>query len=126
MIKTKLGKNPTLEAAAAAYNKQIQTIGADSTLTMGAQTLSGLGVEPKFQGAAFNKENLNKPSAPFAGTSAVYVLKTLSVSPKATLSAEMMAQQAANRLISIRSQLSNWYEGLKNQVEVKDNRSNIF
>ncbi len=126
MIKTKLGKNPTLEAAAAAYNKQIQTIGADSTLTMGAQTLSGLGVEPKFQGAAFNKENLNKPSAPFAGTSAVYVIKTLSVSPKATLTAEMMAQQAANRLISIRSQLSNWYEGLKNQVEVKDNRSNIF
>lgn len=126
IIKTKLGKNPTLEAAAAAYNKQVQTVGADSSLTLAAQIVNGLGVEPKFQGAAFNKENLNKASVPFAGTSGVYVLKTLSVSPKATFTAEMMAQQAANRLLSIRSQLGNWFEGLKSQVEVKDNRSNIF
>ncbi len=126
MIKNKLGKNPTLEAAAAAYNKQVLMVGADSTLTMAAQIVNGLGVEPKLQGAAFNKENLNKVSAPFAGTSGVYVIKTLSVSPKTTVTPEMMAQQASNRLINIRSQLSNWYEGLKNQVEVKDNRSNIF
>lgn len=126
IIKTKLGKNPTLEAAAAAYNKQVQTVGADSSLTLAAQIVNGLGVEPKFQGAAFNKENLNKASVPFAGTSGVYVLKTLSISPKATFTAEMMAQQAANSLLSIRSQLGNWFEGLKSQVEVKDNRSNIF
>lgn len=126
MIKSKLGKNPTLEAAAAAYNKQVLMVGADSTLTMAAQIVAGLGVEPKLQGAAFNKENLNKVSAPFAGTSGVYVIKTLSVAPKNTVTPEMMAQQASNRLISIRSQLSNWYEGLKSKVEVKDNRSNIF
>ncbi len=126
LIKAKLGANPTLESAAAAYNKQIQTAGADSTLTYNAQMVNGIGIEPKLLGAAFNKAYQAKPTPPFAGTSAVYVVKVNSIKTKPTDAPEMMAQQAASRLGALRSQTNNWFEGLKKQATIKDNRSKMF
>ena len=126
MIKTKLGATPTLESAAAAYNKQVLQAGADSSLTYSSQIINGVGVEPKMIGASFNKAYQAKPSPAFAGTSAVYVLKVNSLGTKAAVAPEMAMQQVSSRLTAIRSQTNNWYEGLRKQSEIKDNRSKVF
>ena len=126
MIKAKLTATPTLESAAAAYKKQVQQAGADSTLTFNAQIINGIGMEPKLLGAAFNPSYKAKPSPPIAGNNGVYVIKVNSLNAKPAETPEMLAQQASSRLSSIRSQSGNWYEGLKNQATIKDNRSSIF
>ncbi|MEP6713096.1 MAG: peptidylprolyl isomerase [Ferruginibacter sp.] len=126
IIKTKLGANPTLEAAAAAYNKQIMQAGADSSVTMATQIINGVGVEPKFVGASFNKDNQSKPSAPFAGNSGVYVLKVNSIQNKPAEALEVATQKMAARLTALRSEANNWYEGLKKQADIKDTRSKLF
>jgi len=126
IIKTKLGAAPTLEAAAAAYNKQIQQAGADSSITFSSQIINGVGIEPKMLGAAFNKAFQAKPTPPFAGTSAVYVMKVNSIKTKPADAPEMAAMQANNRLGAIRSQTNNWFEGLRKQATIKDNRSKMF
>jgi len=126
IIKTKLGANPTLEAAAAAYKKQVQTAGADSTLTYNTQVINGIGMEPKLLGAAFNKAFQAKPTPAFAGTNAVYVVKVNSIKTKPADAPEMLAQQAAGKISALRSQTNNWYEGLRKQATIKDNRSKMF
>jgi len=126
IIKTKLGAAPTLEAAAAAYNKQIQQAGADSSITFSSQIINGVGIEPKMLGAAFNKAFQAKPTPPFSGTSAVYVMKVNSIKTKPADAPEMASMQANNRLGAIRSQTNNWFEGLRKQATIKDNRSKMF
>jgi peptidyl-prolyl cis-trans isomerase D len=126
MIKTKLGATPTLESAAAAYNKQVMQAGADSSLTFSSQIINGVGVEPKMIGASFNKAFQAKPSPAFAGTSAVYVMKVNSLGTKPADAPEMAMQQVSSRLSALRSQTNNWYEGLRKQATIKDNRSKVF
>ena len=126
LIKEKLGKNATLESAAAAYKKQVQTAGADSTITFSSQMINSIGVEPKLIGAAFNKAFQGKPSPAFAGTSAVYVIKVNSIKAKTVDAPELLAQQATSRISAMRSQTNNWYEGLRKQATIKDSRSKIF
>ena len=43
VIKKNLGANPTLEAAAAKYSLQVMQAGADSSLTMAANIINGIG-----------------------------------------------------------------------------------
>jgi peptidyl-prolyl cis-trans isomerase D len=126
IIKKKLGSSPTLETAAAAYNKQVMQAGADSSITFSSQIINGLGVEAKLIGASFNKENLTKPTAPISGTNGVYVLKVNSIQSKPADTPDVLAQQASNRLSAIRSQTNNWYEGLKKQATIEDSRSKLF
>ena len=126
IIKTKLGANPTLEAAAAAYNKQVMQAGADSSITMAGQMINGLGVEPKIIGASFNKENQSKATVPFAGNSAVYIVKVNSTANKPADTPEIAAQKTAARITALRSQTNNWYEGLKKEADIKDTRSKVF
>ena len=126
LIKTKLGATPTLESAAAAYSKQVLQAGSDSSLTFSAQIINGVGVEPKMIGAAFNKAYQAKPSPPFAGTSAVYVLKVNSLNAKPEVAPELAIQQLSSRLSAIRTQTNNWYEGLRKQATIKDSRSKVF
>ncbi len=126
IIKAKLGANPALDNAAAAYKKQVLQAGADSSITLASQMINGIGVEAKLIGASFNKANQANPSAPFAGSSAVYVVKVNSIKTKPADSPEMLAQQAATRLSAIRSQGNNWYEGLRKQATIKDSRSKMF
>ena len=126
IIKGKLGANPTLQSAAAAYNKQIQTAGTDSTLTYNAQMVNNIGIEPKLLGAAFNKAFQAKPTPAFAGTSAVYIVKVNNIKTKPADAPEMHAQQASGRISALRSQTNNWYEGLRKQATIKDNRSKMF
>lgn len=126
IIIAKLGANPTLEKAAQAYNKTVMTAGADSTITMAAQIINGLGVEYKVIGAAFNKANLAKPSAPIPGTSGVYVIQTQSVGQKLDPTAEAQVQAQAGALNKIRQQSGNWFESLRKNADIQDKRSKVF
>jgi peptidyl-prolyl cis-trans isomerase D len=51
-----------------------------------------MGAEPKVIGAAFNKENQTKVSAPIIGNSGVYLLKVNSIASKNSDNAEMPGQ----------------------------------
>jgi peptidyl-prolyl cis-trans isomerase D len=124
MIIAKIGN--TMETAAAAYSKQVQVAGADSSITLSGKIINGIGSEPKVIGAAFNKENLTKASTPIIGTSGVYVIKTTAVTPKADQTAEQIAAQTAARQSGLRQQGSNWFEALRKQADIKDNRSKFY
>jgi peptidyl-prolyl cis-trans isomerase D len=126
MIIKKIGSNPTLESAASAYGKQIMQAGADSSITMAAQIINGVGVEPKMIGASFNKEYQSKVSVPIEGTSAVYLLKVNGIQTKPADNPEMISQQRTSRIGTLRSQVNNWFEGLKKQADIKDERSKFF
>lgn len=126
LIKAKVGASPTLESAAAAYNRTIEAAGADSTLTFSAQMISGLGLEPKVIGASFNKDYQAKVSPAIDGTNGVYFLKVLSIQSKAPEAPETISSKAAARLAALRSQTNNWYEGLRKQADIKDERSKIY
>ena len=119
----KLGTGTTLEAAAAAYSKQVEIAGADSSLTFTSQMIANIGEEPKVIGASFNKENQAKASAPIAGNNGVYVIKVNSIGTK---SIDTPAA-ATQKLSTLRSQVgAGWFEGLKNQATIKDNRSKYY
>ena len=126
IIIAKLGANPTLEKAAQTYNKTVMTAGADSSITMAAQIINGLGVEYKVIGAAFNKANQAKPSAPIPGSSAVYVIQTQSIGQKLDPTADAQTQAQAAALNKIRQQSGNWFESLRKNADVQDKRSKIF
>lgn len=126
IIKTKLGAAPTLQAAATAYNKQVLQAGADSTITFGAQLIQGLGVEPKVIGAAFNKNYQAKPTPPFAGEAGVYVMQVNTVGSKGAIDVDQAEQMMMQKLNTQRQQMGNWYEGLREVADVKDNRKKFF
>ena len=126
LITAKLGPTPTLETAAAAYNKQVLSAGADSTITMAVRIINGIGAEPKVIGAAFNKEYTTKVSSPIIGTSGVYVVKVLGVQQKAEPSADEKAAQTTARFAAIRQQTNNWFEALRKQADIKDTRAKFF
>jgi peptidyl-prolyl cis-trans isomerase D len=122
----KLPAGTTPEAAATAFGKTVQTAGADSTLTFGANIMPGIGgSEPKLIGAAFNKEWQSKPSAPIAGTFGVYVVKVNSIGNKAAPTAEDAANQREQRLQSMKQQAGAWFNALKEQATIKDKHNKV-
>lgn len=124
-ILKKLGTAPTLEAAAAAYNKTVQTAGEDSSITFNAQIINGIGPEPLLIGASFNKDYQSKVSAPIVGKQGIYVIKVNGISPK-TVSADQLAQQRTTRITALKNHLNAWFNGLKEQATIKDKRSEFF
>jgi peptidyl-prolyl cis-trans isomerase D len=124
IIKAKLGT--TLESAAAAYNGQVQQAGADSSITMASKIIPNVGAENKVIGAAFNKENQAKASEPIEGITGVFVIKVNSIQTKPAEDAQAIAQKAAARLTALRGQTTNWFQGLKDQSDIKDSRSKVF
>ncbi|MBC7936883.1 MAG: peptidylprolyl isomerase [Rhizobacter sp.] len=126
MIIAKLGANPTLETAGAAYGKQIMQAGADSSITFNSQLINGVGMEQKIIGASFNKEYQAKPSPAIEGTTGVFVIKVIQIGTKPADVPEVAAQQVTSKLGALRSQTNNWFEGLKKQADIKDNRSKFF
>lgn len=126
IISKKLGSNPTLESAAAAYNKQVQTAGADSSITFNASIINGIGMEPKIIGASFNKAYQNKVSPVIEGTTGVFVMKVSGIQSKADETPEALQQRVSSRTIALRNQSGNWFEGLRKQADIKDERSKHF
>lgn len=123
----KLGTNPSLESAASSYNQQVQTAGADSSITFISQIIPNVGPEPKIIGASFNKDYLTKVSPPIEGSNGVYVIKVNSIGTKAVLNTEAAAEQQTQQTTTLRNQVAaGWFEGLKNQATIKDNRSKYF
>ncbi len=121
IIKKKLGGTPTLESAASAYNKTIQMAGADTSIEFNTQIINGVGMEGKLIGASFNKTYQTKVSPAIEGTSGVYLIKVNSYIEKQGAPIDVV-----NKLNSIRSQTNGWYEGLKKQSDIVDNRSKHF
>lgn len=126
IIIKKIGENPTLEAAAAAYNRQVEQAGADSSITMATQVINGVGVEPKLIGASFHTAFQQKPSPAFGGSSGVYVMKINSMGQLPAPLPEMENQRQASRLGSIRNETNDWYEGLRKLADIKDKRSDHY
>ena len=126
IIMAKLGGGPSLETAAAAYNKTVTMAGADSSITMAANIINGVGAESKLIGASFNTANQAKASGPIAGATGVYVIKVNSIQQKADPAPEAKASATAARLNTLRQQAGNWFEALKKQSDIKDNRSKFF
>ncbi len=117
----KIGANPTLESAAAAYGKQVMTAGADSSVTFAGRMIKEMGPEPKVIGAAFNKENQTKVSTPIIGNAGVYLIKVTSMGNKADEVA--LVQMRNNKMSYLRNQaLSDWLEALRKQATIKDKR----
>jgi peptidyl-prolyl cis-trans isomerase D len=126
-IIAKLGATPTLESAAAAYSKQVETAGADSSITFGSQIIPNVGPEPKIIGASFNAAYQTKASAPIEGNNGVYIIKVNSIGAKAADTPETVAQQQKQQTDALRNQAAaGWFEGLKNQATIKDSRSKIY
>ncbi|MBC7509599.1 MAG: SurA N-terminal domain-containing protein [Ferruginibacter sp.] len=125
-IVKKLSAASTLETAAAAYSVQIGNVGADSTITFGAQIINGVGQEPKVIGAAFNKAYQVKISAPIEGINGVYVLKVNSVGNKTTETSEAIATQAADRTKTMVQTTYSFFESLKKMADIKDSRSKMY
>ena len=126
IIMAKLGGGPSLETAAAAYNKTVTMAGLDSSITMAAGIINGIGAEPKLIGASFNPANQTKVSGPIAGATGVYVIKVNSIQQKADPSPEAKASATSARTNALRQQAGNWFEALKKQSDIKDSRSNYF
>ena len=126
VIIKKIGNNPTMESAAAAYNKQIQQAGADSSITMASQVINGVGLEAKVIGASFNKEYQAKPSPPIAGTTGIFIIKVNNMQAKPASTPEAMAKEVTAKIGNLRNQVTNWYDGLKKQATIKDNRSQYY
>ena len=126
VIIKKIGNNPTMESAAATYNKQIQQAGADSSITMASQVINGVGLEAKVIGASFNKEYQAKPSPPIAGTTGIFIIKVNNMQAKPASTPEAMAKEVTAKIGNLRNQVTNWYDGLKKQATIKDNRSQYY
>ena len=123
-IKAKLTATPSLESAAAAYNKQVAIAGADSSLTFNASIINEIGQEPKVIGASFNKAYQTKVSEPIAGTNGVYVLKVNSLKTKPADTSEAAAKQADEKAKALAQQINQgWFESLKKLAVIKDERS---
>lgn len=127
IIVKKIGASPTPESAAAAYNKQVQTAGADSSIVFISPMIPNVGMEPKVIGASFNKEYQSKSSPAIAGGAGVFVIKVNSIGTKPADTPEAEAQNAAGRATALKAQAAaGWFEGLKNQATIKDSRSKFF
>jgi peptidyl-prolyl cis-trans isomerase D len=83
-------------------------------------------MENKVIGAAFNKNYQSKPSPLIDGTTGVFIVKVNSIGSKPSPASDVLAQQAQSKLASLRSQTGGWYEGLKKDANIVDNRSTHF
>lgn len=125
-ILKKIGSNPTVESAAAAYALKDTTAGADSSLTFRTRAVNGA-AEPKLIGSIFNKENQTKAAAPIVGNYGVYVFKVNSVNTKPADTPEKARQNKTLAEAQLRNQATaNWFEGLKAQATIKDRRSKFY
>ena len=124
MIKQKIGKVTTLEAAATALNKKIETV--DSLRINSSTRSSGLGFEPKVNGATFNPANKGKVvSEALEGVNGVYVIRVENVS--ATASTEgSVADQRKTMYERGKQSSGNPIEALKKAAAIKDKRAERY
>lgn len=128
LLKAKIGKVTTLEAAAAALgNKQIEPI---DSVRMNAT--ASLGYEPKVSGAIFNPANKGKvvPEV-LEGVSGVYVVRVENVSATSSLTGEVNEQrqtryQQNKQFVSSQQSPGNPLNILRKTATIKDKRSSRY
>jgi peptidyl-prolyl cis-trans isomerase D len=124
IIIKKLNNPATLEAAASASGQAI--LKADS-ITFNGTSVPNVGMEPKVQGSAFNKQLAGKPaSPPIAGNAGVFVIKVDNVSaisnPNADLQQQrfMQEQQEKNMLPRL------LMYSLRKNAKITDDRAKFY
>lgn len=124
IIKNKIGKVTTLEAAASALKKPVEV--ADS-LRFSGQASPLLGFEPKVIGAAFNKANVNKVvSEPIAGTQGVYVVRVDNLT-NTPVGAANVEEARKMRVMQARQQARfQSLQALRDDATITDNRSKFY
>lgn len=97
---------------------------ADS-ISFSAFVVPALGNEPQFIGSVFNKQTLNKMSAPVAGRTGVFVVRSEGVSGASNMgqTPEMQKQQMEQML---KQQASQAVTALRKAAEVKDYRAKFY
>ncbi len=118
-IRKKIGNANTLEAIAAATGQQAAQI---DTLRFGDAFIPNIGPEAKVIGAALNKANTGKVSAPIDGQTGVFVVQTRQTSVLPSLAAD-----ARNQRTSMQMQMKQYasygtMEALKKAATIKDKR----
>ncbi|MEX0844337.1 MAG: SurA N-terminal domain-containing protein [Balneolaceae bacterium] len=120
-----LRQNPTLDALAAATDKEITNF---DNLRASSTTLPGAGREPKIIGAIFALDE-GETSGVLAGNSAVFVVQVLDKTEANLADLDQATRQ------NIRQQLeqqknqaftSVWLEELRNDAKIVDNRSRLL
>ena len=96
---------------------------ADS-LSFTYSMIPGLGNEPKFVGAAFNKALVNKVSEPIAGNTGVFIVSVNNVSAKQAQ--QDLSTFKEDNLNRTRSNLFRSNTSLKKIAKIVDNRAKLY
>ncbi len=126
LIKQKVGKVTTLEAAATALGKEIEL--ADSLRMTTGSKASKMGYEPRVNGAVFNPANKGKVIAePLEGVSGVYVLRVDTVSATAISDANVSTQRKTMYQQAKQNSMYNnpVITALKNAATISDKRAGL-
>ncbi len=124
IIAQKIGNASTLEEVSKATNQPI--LRADSA-AFNNPTFSG-GNEPKVVGAAFNKANAAKISAPITGELGVFVIKTDNVYAVANADGDVKTQQAMlqQQMRMFAQGRRNFIDAYKKSIKIKDYRYKFY
>lgn len=115
----KVGAANTLENIAAAGNGQVNQV---DTLRFSDPFVQGLGSEPKVIGAAFNKANLSKVSAPIDGQTGVYYIRVNSTGALSGLGFDVKQQKMAMEGQLKQFAAYSTFEALRKSAKIKDER----
>ncbi|MGE5108584.1 MAG: peptidylprolyl isomerase [Sphingobacteriales bacterium] len=118
-----IGNSNDLNAIASANKVALQR--ADS-ISFQAAFIPNVGAESKLVGAAFAKQNLNKVSAPIAGTTGVFVIKVeqLFTKPNPAIDYKTQRQQMEGGMKNTFAYRS--IDALKKAATIKDKRIKFF
>ena len=125
ILKQKAGKITTLEAAASALGKPIETV--DSLrMKSGGSTTSRFSYDARVNGATFNPANKGKvvPEV-LEGTNGVYVMRVENVSATSAATGSV-DQQRKEKYLQAKQSGSNLIEALKKAATIKDKRSETY
>jgi peptidyl-prolyl cis-trans isomerase D len=115
----KIGSASTLEAVASATASQVST--AD-TVRFADPFVPNLGNEPKVIGAAFNKNNQSKVSAPIEGTNGVFVVKVNQTGALPAANANLDMQKKSQEMQLKQFASYSTLESLRKAATIKDTR----
>jgi peptidyl-prolyl cis-trans isomerase D len=119
MIRKKIGNANTLEAIAAATGQQV---GHADSLRFGDAFIPNIGPEAKVIGAAFNKENKGKASAPIDGQTGVFAVQTRQTSVLPSPAGDVRNQRTTMQMQMKQYSSFGTIEALKKAATIKDNR----
>jgi len=126
MLKQKVGKVTTLEAASTALGKPIET--ADSVRMTSKSASASLGYEPRISGATFNPSNRGKvvPEA-LEGVNGIYVVRVDSVKTTAIANANVAEQRKQMYMNALQmAKYSSPVTALRAAATIKDRRAERF